>query len=299
VIRFGLREWLTAKQQRRRKTMKRKMIAVVGLMILLGLSACGGGGTTPSASYTVSTSVGNGGSILPTSATVTQGNTASFTITPSANYSINTVSGCGGSLAGNTYTTGAVTGDCTVTVSFSVSLAAVSPLYPAHGANWNGYIKNDGASMYTASDTAADGSETGGYTAVIHGGEKRVVEVTGRSDCSGLTAQDELNAFDWVCIDSSNPVRMASVGLKQDKYLSDLLDFTGATWRSNRVTIYDNGAVYAQTPATVWWSNPVIVDNDGSDGSDMAAGDVRIITVNPQATYIIGADQVAQPPTRN
>ncbi|MBK9494456.1 MAG: Ig-like domain repeat protein [Xanthomonadales bacterium] len=70
------------------------------------------------ATYTVSTSVAGSGSISPTSTTVTHGNTTSFTVTPNADNTIGTVSGCGGSLSGSTYTTGSITGACTVSVQF-------------------------------------------------------------------------------------------------------------------------------------------------------------------------------------
>jgi hypothetical protein len=69
-------------------------------------------------SYTVSTSAGTGGSISPTSRTVSHGSSTTFTITPSSGYSIGTVSGCSGSLSGSTYTTGAITGACAVSASF-------------------------------------------------------------------------------------------------------------------------------------------------------------------------------------
>ncbi len=81
---------------------------------------------TPPPSYTVSTSAGTGGSISPTSSTVTSGNTTAFTVTPDDGYEIDTVGGdCGGSLSGSIYTTGAITGNCTVSASF-VALPTVS-----------------------------------------------------------------------------------------------------------------------------------------------------------------------------
>lgn len=46
------------------------------------------------------------------------GTTFSFTVTPDAGYFILDVRGCKGTLAGSTYTTGAITADCTVTASF-------------------------------------------------------------------------------------------------------------------------------------------------------------------------------------
>jgi hypothetical protein len=72
--------------------------------------------------YTVTPSAGAGGSLSPaTPQTVNHGNTTSFTVTPDAGYGIGTVSGCGGSFSGSTYTTGSVTGACTVTASFTAT----------------------------------------------------------------------------------------------------------------------------------------------------------------------------------
>ena len=68
--------------------------------------------------HTVNTSIGANGSISPSSASVLQGSATSFIITPSTNYAIASASGCQGSLSGNIYTTGAITGACTVTVQF-------------------------------------------------------------------------------------------------------------------------------------------------------------------------------------
>jgi hypothetical protein len=74
----------------------------------------GGGPIT----FTVSTLSGAHGSISPVGAVVNQGDTANFTVTPDTGYSIDSVNGCGGSLAGNTYTTGPISADCTVAATF-------------------------------------------------------------------------------------------------------------------------------------------------------------------------------------
>jgi streptogramin lyase/photosystem II stability/assembly factor-like uncharacterized protein len=72
--------------------------------------------------YTVTPSAGSGGSISPSfPQTVSYNSTASFTVTPDTDYHITSVTGCGGSLAGNTYTTGPITSDCTVSATFSVN----------------------------------------------------------------------------------------------------------------------------------------------------------------------------------
>ena len=70
---------------------------------------------------TVTANAGAGGAISPAGATrVAPGTTQTFTVTPNAGYRINTVTGCNGTLSGNTYTTGPVTANCTVSASFAV-----------------------------------------------------------------------------------------------------------------------------------------------------------------------------------
>jgi hypothetical protein len=78
--------------------------------------------------FTVTLGVGSGGSISPsTPQTVNYGSTKTFTITPNSGYSIMSPIGgtCGGNLVGNTYTTSAVTSNCTVSVTFIVNTPAV------------------------------------------------------------------------------------------------------------------------------------------------------------------------------
>ncbi|MEI6659878.1 MAG: hypothetical protein WCK91_00455 [bacterium] len=70
--------------------------------------------------YSVNGTAGTGGTISPGTRTVSYGSTTTFTVTASSNYTIASVSGCGGSLSVNTYTTGVITGPCTVTASFSL-----------------------------------------------------------------------------------------------------------------------------------------------------------------------------------
>ena len=69
-------------------------------------------------SYTVDATAGTGGTISPLTVNVIPDAITSFTVTPDAGYNVDSVTGCGGALAGNVYTTGSVTADCTVSVSF-------------------------------------------------------------------------------------------------------------------------------------------------------------------------------------
>lgn len=73
--------------------------------------------------YTVTATAGNGGTIAPASATVSGGGTTQFTITPRSGYAINSITGCGGggNISGDTYTTGAIGGDCALSVTFVVA----------------------------------------------------------------------------------------------------------------------------------------------------------------------------------
>ena len=72
--------------------------------------------------HIVTPSVGTpSGTITPsTPQSVNEGGTISFTLTPDSGFHIDTVGGtCGGSLAGNVYTTSAVTVDCSVVANFA------------------------------------------------------------------------------------------------------------------------------------------------------------------------------------
>jgi len=93
--------------------------------------------------YTVTSSVGTpSGTIAPPSQTVAHGASATFTLTPAAGYEIDDVTGTcpAGTLAGNVYTTGAITADCEVVANFrpeagpGPSVLEIPTLGPAGGA---------------------------------------------------------------------------------------------------------------------------------------------------------------------
>jgi M6 family metalloprotease-like protein len=73
-----------------------------------------------SESYTVTPSAGTNGTITPTDPqAVTEGAATQFTVTPDTGYVAAVGGTCGGSLSGTTYTTNAITNDCTVVASFT------------------------------------------------------------------------------------------------------------------------------------------------------------------------------------
>ena len=102
-------------------TAVRLPMLAVGFSVSILLSACGGGGGgggDDTSDYTVSGVAGSNGAVSPSSRTVSEDASTTFTITPDSGFEIDSVSGCGGSLSGNTFTTGAITADCTVTANF-------------------------------------------------------------------------------------------------------------------------------------------------------------------------------------
>jgi len=81
------------------------------------------GGTTASCSATrlmVTASPTGGGSVSCTSPVI-YNETTTCTVTANAGYVVTSVDGCGGTLNGSTYTTGAITGPCEITVTFSLA----------------------------------------------------------------------------------------------------------------------------------------------------------------------------------
>ncbi|MBP6807950.1 MAG: hypothetical protein KA125_06610, partial [Chromatiaceae bacterium] len=81
----------------------------------------------PTTSYTVTATAGPNGSISPTTVQVAHGGTTSFTITPDPGYYRSSfATNCSGSLSGDTFTTGAITAPCSVTVGFAQASYTVS-----------------------------------------------------------------------------------------------------------------------------------------------------------------------------
>ena len=140
-----------------------RLLPLLALASLLAACGGGGGGEEP-ATHTITAEAGSGGSISPASATVDDGETASFIVTADSGYTIDAVSGCGGSLSGTSYTTGAVTGDCTVTASF-----AADPVAPA---------------THTVSATAGTGGSISPASATVDDGEPASFTVTADSGYS-------------------------------------------------------------------------------------------------------------------
>lgn len=178
--------------------------------------------------------------------------------------------------------------DCTISVTLAST--TIEYLFPNNGNNWNDYISYDGRDRFSAADTACD-STVDPYC--FHAGFMRYVDIPGKTSCTGMTADDFLGVFEWFCDDTTNPARMITSGIKTGKGLSDLIDFDTERWKSNIVVIREDGDFYTISESGYWCANPIVLNNDGSNGSDMAEGEIHIVTINPNATYTFGADKVS------
>jgi hypothetical protein len=129
--------------------------------------------TSAVVTYTVTPTAGTGGTISPTtSQIINSGNKTSFTVAPKSGYKIAAVTGCAGTLSGSTYTTGAITANCTVSASFAASSATTYTVTPSAGTG--------GSISPTNGQTVSSGSATS-FTVAANSGYK-IASVTG---CAG------------------------------------------------------------------------------------------------------------------
>ena len=130
---------------------------------------------------------------------------------------------------------------------------------------WLDYVKSDGTSPLNATGTACTGTETGFYNACIHAGEFKKISIPNITSCDGITASDSLSAFNWRCVVATDgSVSVISTGLRGDKGLSDLIDFSSpGSFRNNFVTILLNGNSLLTSATGKWWDNPIVVNNTG------------------------------------
>lgn len=172
----------------------------------------------------------------------------------------------------------------------SIQESTVLPLYGVNGANWNDYVRNDGADIYSSTDSVCDPTID---TACLHGGQMLSMEVPGQNVCNNLTAADQLSIFEWECDDTVTPVRFISKDFNGTKGLSDLIDFDTSAFKDNYLEVWKSGIIVANSSPSIWWDNDIVTNNDGSDGTDMLPGEIHILTQNANATYTIGVDRVA------
>lgn len=137
------------------------------------LAACGSDSDTPDipepTTFNVTASASAGGSISPASRTVEEGNSATFSVSADTGYDIDSVNGCDGTLSDSTYTTGTITGNCTISAEFTRQTFTISTEV-SEGGSW---------SPEEAMVSYGDSEE---FTLSFTAGEFRLVDVSG---CDG------------------------------------------------------------------------------------------------------------------
>ena len=119
----------------------------------------------PLMQYSVSAVAGTGGSVTPSSRTVDSGTSASFTVTADSGYSTDSSVGgtCpAGSWSGTTYTTGNVTGDCSV--SFSFTQAAPTQYSVSAVAGTGGSVTPSSRTVYSGKSASFTVTADSGYS---------------------------------------------------------------------------------------------------------------------------------------
>jgi hypothetical protein len=114
-------------------------------------------------SYGVTATAGGGGNISPASQMVEHWAMATFSVAPETGHGIVQVTGCGGSLDGTIYTTGPITGPCTVTATFALNQYTLS-----YAAGPNGSLEGETAQTVShgTSGTAVTAAPAVGYSFV-------------------------------------------------------------------------------------------------------------------------------------
>lgn len=146
-------------------------------------AACSVNATFVINSYTVSTDAGAGGSLSPTSASVNHGSSTTLTAVPLPGYDVVNVSGCDGTLSDNTFTTGTITADCTVSATFALRSYTVTA-----SAGTGGSISPESVVVNHGDPASFTLTPSTGY------------EIAGASGCNGVLAG---NTFSVASVESA------------------------------------------------------------------------------------------------
>lgn len=115
---------------------------------------------SPIIPITVSAMAGTGGTIAPANQNAASGASTTVTLTPNNGYAIDQVSGCGGTLAGNTYTTSAITANCAVIATFT----PITPITVTAMASTGGSLTPASQTVTSGANTAITVTANTGYT---------------------------------------------------------------------------------------------------------------------------------------
>jgi hypothetical protein len=220
-------------------------------------------------SYSVTPMVGDGGSISPEAAQlVNYGSTTSFTVTPDTGYRIDSVTGCGGNLTDGTFTTEAITEDCTVEASF-VFVKQLNDTGITLCGNY--YAENEGPSSATlnCADTGAtetaDGIDADGNIVPAgqdaHYGRDALAAAGSLSKIGGGNA-----GFDFTRINSDGSEYTGSGDYATDPWSCVRDNVTGLVWEVKDPSNDIVGDSLHDVDDRYNWYNTDPATNGGADG---------------------------------
>ncbi|MCZ8157976.1 MAG: hypothetical protein O9264_17780 [Leptospira sp.] len=147
---------------------------------------------------------------------------------------------------------------------FSASLSPPKPFFEGRERILD-YIKNDGNSIFTASNTACEGTETGGYSSCLHAGLMISVELQGGiyslDSCDGYSARDNFDTLQFSCFErQGGGLVFVATSLKRGKFLGDLV--LGSTpnfsFKPMKISVFFNGELLRESKEAVFWKNKIL-----------------------------------------
>jgi streptogramin lyase len=238
---------------------------------------------TFTATSSVTTDPGTGS--ISASQTIDSGSRAAFTVTPIAPYTQISMGGtCGGTLSGTTYTTNAITTNCTVTASFTIPTLlsiAVGPLTPS--------IAQGGTQQFTAmgsysNGTTADITTTVTWTSNI----PSIAAISNISGSKGLATASNVNtgttsiSASLGLIQSTNVATLAVTASPLISLLvtpSTATIGTGTTQQYTAIGTYGNGSTQDLTNIVTWTESTggnIVMINSSGLATGLAPGATNI-----------------------
>lgn len=195
---------------------------------------------------------------------------------------------------------GAATTPSTVTVTATKQKLNISSVNPLNSnlTKWGQTIKRATltdpvwSSAVRSTTTQCTGTETNRRSCIIAGEVKMAplgnLPAMGTPSCVigsvPLQAEDNFNAFMWDCFFDGSQLAFYAVGLRDDKRLADLIDFTVPQWKNMKLVVKLGGYDVAESSMTKWWSD---VDLELLTANGAAAGPQTLAN----KIYLIGSSQ--------
>ncbi|PJZ44231.1 hypothetical protein [Leptospira brenneri] len=149
-------------------------------------------------------------------------------------------------------------------INVDLQLSPVKPLYEGRTQLLD-YIKNDGTSAITASNTSCTGSELGGYSACLPAGLMLSVEASGgifnSSSCDGYFAEDNTGTLQFTCFEKTGGgLVFVATSIKSGKYLGDLVVSESGSYKFSplSVSVFHTNQVVGKTNFSSTWTNPIL-----------------------------------------